>query len=56
LLVLRGRGLSRDELNALRALFNIPSPRREECFNFLVDNADVVIEEIIHNYEPTDER
>ena len=39
-------GLSRVEMNALRAPLTALSAPREECFHFWIDNADVVIEEI----------
>src|SRR5215472_1753579 len=41
------RGLSRVEMNALRAPLTAPSAPREECFHFSIDNADVVIDEML---------
>src|SRR5215468_10299892 len=46
------RGLSRVEMNALRAPLTALSAPREECFHFSIDNTDVVIDGILQPPSP----
>src|SRR6516162_2136124 len=43
------RGLSRVEMNALRAPLTALSAPREECFHFWIDNADVVTDGMLRH-------